>query len=169
MARELIVVSYDKNWPQLFAQEASLLTEVFGDELLALHHIGSTAVPGLPAKPVIDILLVVRDIKAVDTMNSGMCALGYECKGEFGIPGRRYFQKGGDQRTHHVHAFQSGSREIIQHLGFRDWLRSHPEVRDAYGVLKRSLAQNHPHDIAAYIHGKEPFIKNSMIAAGLLD
>lgn len=78
--------------------------------------------------------------------------------GEYGIPGRRFFRKGADRRTHHVHVFEEGNPEIDRHLAFRDYLRNHAEVRNAYGALKRQLAQAFPYDIESYIRGKAPFI-----------
>ncbi len=80
-------------------------------------------------------------------------------KGENGIPGRRYFQKGGDERTHHVHVYQEGNDEIIRHLAFRDYLREHPYAREEYGNLKERLALEFPFDVAAYIDGKDRFVK----------
>jgi GNAT superfamily N-acetyltransferase len=101
---------------------------------------------------------VVLDITKVDDANTAMLALGYEAKGEYGMPFRRYFQKGGNQRTHHVHAFEVGSPEIERHLKFREWMKNHPEDREAYAHLKQDLAQQYPDDINAYCLGKDEFI-----------
>lgn len=87
-----------------------------------------------------------------------MEAIGYEAKGENGIPGRRFFQEGGDNRTHHVHIYQAGSSEIERHLAFRDYLRTHPDAASEYGKLKRQLAQQFPYDIESYIEGKERLV-----------
>src|SRR5947209_8072592 len=119
------VVAYRDEWVELFRREAEQLGRVFGDELIAIHHIGSTAVPGLQAKPVIDMLPVVRQIERVDAFDPAMRALGYEPMGEYGIPGRRYFRKGGDDRTHQAHAFQQGDPNVERHLAYRDYLRAH--------------------------------------------
>jgi len=114
-----------------------------------VHHIGSTSVPGLAAKPVIDMVPVVRDIMDVEKSNHAMQQLGYEAKGEYGIPFRRYYQKGGEQRTHNVHVFEEGNPEIERHLKFRDWMISHADDRDAYAKIKQELAQKYPNDIMA--------------------
>lgn len=114
---------------------------------------------GLNAKPIIDILPIVKDINIVQKYEEEMISIGYEPKGENGIPGRRYFQKGGDNRTHHVHIYQIGSSEIKRHLAFRDYLRNHPDVKKCYGELKMILAQQFPYDIEAYINGKENLVR----------
>lgn len=152
------VVAYDANWPSLFESEAKLIKNALGDNCIAVHHIGSTAVPGLSAKPIIDILPVVKDISQVDQCNSAMKNIGYEVKGEYGIAFRRFFQKSSDRRTHNVHVFEEGSPEIDRHLKFRDWMRSHITDRDAYGALKADLALKFPNDMMSYCLGKDDFI-----------
>ncbi|MBK8985777.1 MAG: GrpB family protein [Chloroflexi bacterium] len=143
----------------MFVAEAERLTAVFRPILVALHHIGSTAVPGLPAKPTLDIMPVVTDIAQVDALNPQMAALGYIARGEHGIAGRRYFRKGSDAfHTHHIHVYQAGSLEISRHLGFRDYLRAHPEAAAAYGRLKTSLAAQYRADPLAYTNAKADFI-----------
>lgn len=158
MADIVEVVPYNHEWPQMFEIEAKLIKNALGDNCIVIHHIGSTAVPGLSAKPIIDILPVVKDILQVDQFNSEMTHLGYDAKGEYGIPFRRYFQKGSDRRTHNVHVFEKGNPEIDRHLKFRDWMRAHSSDRDAYGVLKVELALKYPNDIMNYCLGKDAFI-----------
>ena len=101
---------------------------------------------------------VVRDIKQVDDFNNAMIDIGYEPKGENGISGRRYFQKGGDERTHHIHCYEIGNPEIERHLVFRNYLRSHPYVVKKYGRLKKELSLRFPNDMKAYIYGKEQLV-----------
>lgn len=110
------VLAYDSNWPQQFAQEAASIKLIFADNFVAIHHIGSTAIPGLAAKPTIDMILEVKNIESVDNLNAAMAELGYEAWGEYRIPGRRFFVKGETKRTHHVHTFQTGSNEITRHI-----------------------------------------------------
>ncbi|MBD8028054.1 GrpB family protein [Ureibacillus sp. Re31] len=153
--RKVEVSSYREKWTFNFAEEAEKLKLIFGDVVVAIHHIGSTSVPGLKAKPIIDIMPVVQDIGIIDQYNQAMRNIGYEPKGEKGIPGRRYFQKGGDNRTHHVHIYEVGNIEIKRHLAFRDYLKSHPEAMKRYGELKERLAQQFPYDVDSYIKGKE--------------
>lgn len=156
----VVVTPYDPRWPAEFEAEAARLSKVFGPLACAIHHIGSTSVVGLPAKPVIDILLEVWDIHAVDAFNPAMAALGYEAMGEYGIPGRRYFRKGGVRRTHHVHAFQHDNRaDIERHLAFRNYLRAHPADARRYAALKQELAARFPEDIEGYMDGKDALVK----------
>lgn len=161
MAQQVVVVPHDPRWATQFEQEKALLLPVFGDELLAVHPIGSTAVPGLPAKPIIDILPVVRHIERVAEFYPALRALGYECLGEFGIPGRCYCRKGGDHRTHQLHIFgQDSAHDIRRHLAVRDYLRTHEQARVAYAQLKQRLAALYPEDIEAYGDGKDAFVQS---------
>jgi GrpB-like predicted nucleotidyltransferase (UPF0157 family) len=161
MLRKIRIVPYDERWPDLFAAESVALAPVFGGRTIALHHVGSTSIPGLPAKPIIDILVVVDDICRVDSLNAAMVALGYEPQGEYGIPGRRFFTKGGDlKRTHHIHVFQQGHPEVGAMLDFRDYLRSHPSQAAEYGRLKGRVALACQDDITAYNAGKDIFVKD---------
>ena len=155
------MVPHDPNWRQEFRQEAARISAAAGSNAVAVHHVGSTAIPGIYAKPVIDLLLVVWDLAALDEKQPEMEALGYEARGEYGIPGRRFFRrddKHGD-RTHQVHAFEDGSPQIARHLAFRDYMIAHPETAQEYSDLKRELAAQHPSDIEAYMDGKNEFIQ----------
>ncbi|HAT4673263.1 TPA: GNAT family N-acetyltransferase [Legionella pneumophila subsp. pneumophila] len=165
--RLIEVVSYDANWSMQFEQEAERIKKALGSNCIEIHHIGSTSVPGLAAKPIIDMIPVVLDISKVDSANAAMQALGYEAKGEYGIPFRRYFQKGESLRTHHAHIFEFGNSEIERHLKFRDWMRAHPKDREAYARLKQELAHQYPNDITAYCLGKEDFIATIDKKAGV--
>lgn len=153
--RKVVVIDYDEQWVQKFREEAIKISEIFGEELIDIHHIGSTSVEGLKSKPIIDIMPVVLDINLVDRFNQAMAGIGYVAKGENGIPNRRYFQKGGDNRTHHVHIYEIDNPEIDRHLAFREYLRAHSEIAHKYGNLKESLAKLFPFDIESYIKGKE--------------
>lgn len=158
--RKVEVVPYDPAWPLVFEAEAKLLTKLLGKEIVRIHHIGSTSVPGLPAKPIIDMLAEVRNIEALDGINERMTSAGYTPMGEYGIAGRRYFFKGSpDLHTHHLHVFAEGHSEVARHLLFRGYLLSHPEETREYASLKESLAAKFPSDIEAYMQGKDAFIK----------
>lgn len=158
--RNIVVVPYDPVWPGKFEVAVAELSPIFGAELIAIHHIGSTAIPGLSAKPIIDMMPVVRDIARVDALNPAFVRRGYEPMGEHGIPGRRYFVKGGDlHRTHHVHIYEPNNPEVKRHLGFRDYLIAHPDQARQYASLKQDLARQYPHDIEGYMAGKDAFIK----------
>lgn len=159
----VLVVPPNPEWANAYASEAQQIKLALGSLAEAIHHIGSTAIIGIPAKPVIDILLAVADLAALDQRNAAMQHLGYEVMGEFGIPGRRYFRKAGPDgvRTHQVHAFQSGSEHLLRHVAFRDFMNAYPVLATAYGELKTRLALQHPQDIQAYMMGKDGFIKES--------
>ncbi|WP_087973529.1 GrpB family protein [Oceanobacillus rekensis] len=158
--RKVEVCSYNEKWPLMFAEEVEKLKLIFENEIIYIHHIGSTSVQGLKAKPIIDIMPVVKDIDLIDKYNKEMQAIGYEPKGENGIPKRRYFQKGGNNRSHHVHIYQVGSYEIERHLAFRDYLRNHQDVKNSYGDLKEKLSQQFPNDIESYINGKASLVQD---------
>lgn len=157
--RKVEVVTYSEDWKKKFDEEAIHLQHIFGLEIQIIHHIGSTSVERLSSKPIIDMMPIVRDIRKIDAYNSAMIAIGYEPKGENGLPGRRYFQKGGDNRTHHVHMYELGNPEIERHLAFRDFLRVHSIIARKYGDLKEALAEQFPYDIDAYINGKDKLAK----------
>lgn len=159
MSRTIEVVPYRSHWPSLFRMEARKIAAVLANELILIHHIGSTAIPRIKAKPVIDCLIEVRDIDSVDLFNDSIMALGYDPRGENGIAGRRYFNKArGSIHTHHLHIFQLGHPEIARHLNFRDFLRAHPEQAQAYSRIKEDLAQKFKHDSEAYTEGKTIFV-----------
>ena len=153
------VVAYDPNWPHEFEKEAKEIQFALGDVALQIHHIGSTSVPGLLAKPVIDIMLEVSNLDALDAQSNEMKKLGYEVMGEYGIAGRRYFRKGGDNRTHQIHAFLEGDDNIVRHIAFRDYLIAHSKIAQDYGELKFKIAQNCNNDIDNYCDAKDPFIQ----------
>ncbi len=136
-----------------------LLKEILADNCIAIYHIGSTSVPGLAAKPIIDIMVVVRSLEGVDTVAEKFLDIGYEYLGEFGIMGRRYLRKGGDERTHQIHIFQADDwNNIGRHLAFRDYMRTHEKERNEYAKIKKDLAQKFPYDIDGYCDGKESFV-----------
>lgn len=167
--RKVEVVPHDACWRDAFETEAKLVAVALGENVVAIHHIGSTAIPGIYAKPVIDLLVEVRDITEADGRSSSMESLGYEVMGEFGIAGRRYFRKDNREgiRTHQIHAFETGSAQIERHLAFRDYMIAHPVEARKYSELKRKLAEEHPQSIDGYMDGKDGFIKETDRKAGL--
>ena len=158
-AHRVILRPYDPLWPVQFRQEAARLLPLFEPLLGTIYHIGSTSVPGLLAKPTIDILIEVTDIFKVDALNAAMVDLGYEARGEYGIPGRRFFvcsERG--LRQFHVHTYGTGNPEIQRHVGFRDYLVRHPEFAKRYADLKEELALRFVLDRVAYTENKSSFI-----------
>jgi len=165
MAREMRVAPYDPAWPARYEEEAHVLREVLGDVLVRSHHVGSTSVPGLPAKPIIDICLEVRSLESLDERDDRMRSIGYVPRGEFGIPGRRYYPKGGDDRTHHVHAYVAGDPNVERHLAFRDYLRAHPGVAQAYAHVKQEASVKHLTDSTGYQAYKHAFVVQTLETA----
>jgi GrpB-like predicted nucleotidyltransferase (UPF0157 family) len=161
LAMKVRVVQHDPGWSAAFMAEADRIRLALRDVVVAIHHIGSTAIAGIFSKPIIDILLEVDDLQTLDSHSSALTELRYEAKGEFGIPGRRYFRKDSvtGERAHQIHAFQRGSPALERHLAFRDYLIAHPSVAQSYSLLKQRLAASHPDDIEAYMNGKDLFIK----------
>src|SRR5918997_6721077 len=158
--RNVRVIPHDPSGAAAFAAQAATLRSILGPDALAVHHIGSTSVPGLAAKPTIDVLIEARRIEAIDAHNPAMSKNGYEAWGEYGIPGRRFFVKNrGAVRTHNVHVFEAGTAEVERHLAFRDYLLHHPETALSYGRLKEDLAREHPNGMEAYMDGKDAFVK----------
>jgi GrpB-like predicted nucleotidyltransferase (UPF0157 family) len=159
--RKIEVLPHNPNWKQDFAEELKLVADALGNNVIKIHHIGSTSIPGIYAKPIIDMLVEVANIDQVDAFNPPMIALGYEVMGEHGIPGRRFFMKEINQiRTHHIHAFKVGSHDVERHLAFRDYMILYPESAQKYSELKQDLAKKFPNDIESYMDGKNGFIKN---------
>ena len=158
----LTIEAHRNSWSRDFEIEAAGIRNALDSTLIALYHIGSTAIPGIYAKPIIDILADVRSLEAVDGRQHEMQVLGYESLGEFGIPGRRYFRKndGSGMRTHQIHAFVHQSPHIGRHLAFRNYLMAHPDTAQEYSELKRRLVQTCNGDFEAYMDGKHAFIKD---------
>ena len=160
MPQHIIVSEYDPAWPLKYETEKEKIEAILEHNCIALYHIGSTSVPGLAAKPIIDIMAAVRSLEQADAAAEKFSRIGYEYLGEFGIPGRRYLRKGGDERTHQIHIFQADDRKNIErHLAFRDYLRTHEEERREYAALKKELARRFPYDIDGYCDGKEEFVR----------
>lgn len=159
MARKVEVTAYNPAWPAMFKGESKLLKSALGRNCMEIFHIGSTAVPGMMAKPIIDILVSVKDLSKVDDAADKMADLGYEALGENGIPGRRFFRKGGEQPTHHVHIFENDDQAQIQrHLAVVEYLCAHERRREEYSELKMYLAEAYPEDINGYMEGKDYFV-----------
>jgi GrpB-like predicted nucleotidyltransferase (UPF0157 family) len=161
MIRKVEVVPYNPNWNSVFEDESKQVAVALGKNVVAVYHIGSTAIPVIYAKPIIDLLVAVEDIAKVDEQNTLMQGLGYKVMGEFGIIGRRFLCKDNEVgiRTHHIHIFEVVSDQIERHLAFRDYMRSHPEDAQRYSELKQKLAKQYPDDIEKYMDGKADFIK----------
>lgn len=153
----LSVVPYDAAWPRLYAEEAASVRSALGENVVEIEHIGSTAVPALSAKPVIDISVGLRRLELTDAEVAAMQRLGYEYMGEYGIPGRLFFRKGGEARTHHVHAVEWGGEQWHRHRAFREYLRAHPDEARRYAEHKLRIA-GEASDSDDYWERKQPYV-----------
>ncbi|HLJ47258.1 MAG TPA: GrpB family protein [Bryobacteraceae bacterium] len=159
---------HDPRWLDLARRESRRLAEVAGDNLITVHHIGSTAIPGISTKPVIDLLPVVHSLEALDERADGFRQLGYNWRGEFGLPGRRFCtlnDPATDRRLFNVHIWSADSDQILRHVAFRDYLLAHPEEAREYEAEKMRAAALHPDDVLAYNDAKDPWIKACEIRA----
>ncbi len=153
------LTEYNPEWPQVFANAANEIKSILKENCVQIHHIGSTAIPNIYAKPIVDILPVVKDMRLVDLLNHEFEKLGYVCMGEYGISGRRFYWKSKAKRTHHIHLFEQGSPEIKRHLLFRDFMIAHKDYAQAYSLVKQSLAEVFSEDIENYVNGKSSFVQ----------
>lgn len=164
--REVKLSKYDSNWVDSFEKESAKIKEILGKNCVQVYHIGSTSIPEIYAKPVIDIVPVVTDLSAVDACNNDFENIGYLPMGEYGISGRRFYWKSRVERTHHIHLFEKGNSEIERHLAFRNYLLQHKEVAQAYSQIKQDLVSQFKTDIISYVDGKGSFIKYVDYMAG---
>ena len=160
------IVPYDPAWPALFDAEVARLAPILAAHgvTLRLEHTGSTAVPGLAAKPILDILAGWQGEGSREAAIRGLESAGYLDRGESGIPGRDFFRRG-EPRQYHVHLARVGSTFWNDHLTFRDHLRARPDVAAAYAALKRQLAARYPTDREAYIEAKTEFVLEALANA----
>jgi GrpB-like predicted nucleotidyltransferase (UPF0157 family) len=163
------VVPYDPRWPRVYERERALIAEALGDQVVAIEHFGSTAVPGLHAKPVVDITAAVRRLGPVDDYVAPLGAIGYEWDPDAGDLRRHVFRKRAPARGvawAHLHVQEWGAPNYLRNLRFRDYLRAHPEVAQEYGALKRRLARRFPHNEGfGYSLGKRAFCAAVLAAA----
>jgi GrpB-like predicted nucleotidyltransferase (UPF0157 family) len=157
---------YTEEWKLLFEVEKASLRTVVNSYILDVQHVGSTSIPGMLAKPIIDIAIAVLDFEEAKVCIGPIEALGYEYKGEFGIPRRHYFVKG-DPRIFHLHICEVNSLEWQNLLLFRDYLSHHLDVAKDYSEQKLQLASKYPQDRTAYLDGKAPFIEKVLQLARL--
>jgi GrpB-like predicted nucleotidyltransferase (UPF0157 family)/GNAT superfamily N-acetyltransferase len=167
LSKHIVVLPYNPDWPKIFEAESQKIKNTLGDNCIAIHHIGSTSVPGLSAKPVIDMIGVIKDPeKAIQQLES----LGFKYKDEYNIPMRLYFNRSEGIDTN-LHVYQEGHPEIELNLLFRDYLRDHPEVREEYASLKENLLKDSASFekknsmFTGYNLGKDAFIRKVLRAA----
>lgn len=160
--RPVVIVDYDSDWPELFRKLAAPVRQALGDLALAVEHVGSTAVPGLAAKPVIDIDVVVSSTDDVPEAIERLREFGYIHQGDKGITGREAFMWPQGAPPHHLYIVVAGNKPHLDHLQFRDYLREHSDVAAEYGSLKKQLADRHGDDRVAYTAAKTEFIARAL-------
>ena len=162
----VVLSPYDPKWPAR-AEALSKKLSALGPYLLKTHHIGSTSVPGLVAKPIIDMMAVVTDMQTLDQNRGQVEALGFKWHGEFGIEGRRFCTLATDEgaRVSHLHFFQTNSPHVAANLVFRDYLRAHPAEARAYEKEKRRAQNRQPNDTVAYSKEKAAWIEHTLTKA----
>ena len=176
MKKKVVVVAYDPSWPQLFEQLKAVYEQSLGDLLTDIQHVGSTSVPGLAAKPIIDIDLVVENEVKKQVAIIRLRSLGYTHVGDLGITGREVFKKTHGKMpfnntsnlwpAHNLYMCIEGAPPLLNHLYFRDYLRAHPEMAKKYGTLKTDLAMAYRENIDGYIEHKTTFIIDVLQKAG---
>lgn len=155
---QIYLVPYTPEWKRLFEEEKARLLTAVGDHVLDIQHVGSTSIPGMAAKPIIDIAMAVDDFERASVCVEPIEGLGYSYRGENGIPRRHFFTRG-DPRTYNIHMVEIHSAEWQRMLSFRDYLSEHPDLAAEYLALKQSLAQRFSGDIEAYTNGKTELIE----------
>ena len=155
------LVPYDPQWPLLFAAERERLMGLFPSQLLDVQHFGSTAIPGMPAKPIIDLLAGVESMAVADSLVEPLLSSSYTTSAEFNatLTDQRWFMRWfNGRRTHHLHVVVLGESQWYRRLRFRDVLRSNAEIAHRYALLKKQLAAQHCADREAYTHAKAEFV-----------
>lgn len=155
------IVPYDPRWPRSFTAEREALAKTLGKHVVGgIHHVGSTSVPGLDAKPIIDILVGVRDLEASRVCFAALAALGYRYA-PYRTEEMHWFCKPHPaRRTHHLHLMPAGSERFRDELDFRDYLRNHSDAAAAYASLKHRLAKQFEHDREGYTDAKSDFVSS---------
>ena len=176
MNRTIEIVDYDPAWAGTFAGISAVVAAALGPLALRIEHVGSTSVPGLGAKPIIDLDVVIGSPRSLPLVVEALRTLGYSHDGDGGIPGREAFRREGVTvpadgsgrawPAHHLYVCPRDSGELRRHLRFRDYLRGHPDCAARYEALKRDLARRHASDIDAYVAGKSAFVERILAVDG---
>lgn len=162
------LLPYSPGWKQAAQAESLRLVQALANNIVAIHHIGSTAVPGIHAKPIVDLLPVVRSVSKLDEQQAVLKQLGYQYWGEYGIAGRRYCtldEAATGARKFQLNCFEVDSPQIERHLAFRDYLRANPAKAQEYDAEKHRCRALHPDDSHAYSAAKAEWITAQLVAA----
>jgi len=153
------LVEYNPEWRALFKNVSIEIESILKENCLEIHHIGSTAIPYIYSKPIVDVLIIVKNLNEVDSLNQQFNVLGYVCMGEYGIQGRRFYYKSKTKRTLNIHLFEKESPEILRYISFKEFMLTHNDYAKAYSLIKQSLAKVFPYDRENYTNGKASFIQ----------
>lgn len=169
ITKRVVVLPYDEQWKQDFLAIKAELAAALGPLALRIEHVGSTSVPGLSAKPIIDIDVVIKDCSALEDVVPALGKIGYQHEGDLGIAGREAFKYEGKEhlRKHHLYVCPEASPELKRHIAFRDYLRTHPDAVREYSAIKEAGAKKYPDDIDGYIAYKSPFIERIYAEIGI--
>ncbi len=163
----VVIKDYDPRWARDFEALRSRIWPLVEDFAVAMEHVGSTSVPGLPAKPILDIDLIVHPHEGVLLAIERLATIGYTHRGNLGIEGREAFRASVDLPAHHLYVCREDSAALRDHLTFRDYLRAHPETARAYADLKKQLALQFPDDVDSYAQAKTDFVTGVLETAGI--
>jgi GrpB-like predicted nucleotidyltransferase (UPF0157 family) len=158
------LVPHDPHWAELAEHERRRLLDATGNVFNAVHHVGSTSIPGIVAKPIVDLMAVAADMASLEASRPAIEALGYAWHGEYGLEGRRFCTMTDaltGQRKLHLHCYVEGDHSIRRHLAFRDYMRARPDEAQAYEAMKQGCAAKHPDDSNAYTECKDCWIKRA--------
>ena len=167
--KKVIVTPYRETWPRDFEAIRAEIAAILKELALSIEHVGSTSVPGLSAKPIIDLDVVIRDYSVFPDICRKLESIGYFHEGNLGIPEREAFRYDGKPhlQKHHLYVCPRDSRELHRHMVFRDFLRSHPDAAKQYGAVKEAAAQLYPEDINGYMACKSACIEELYRQCGL--
>jgi len=167
MSKQVVVEPYNSNWIVQFQELKSLIWPTVQDVAISIEHVGSTSVPGLAAKPVIDIDIVIGDMSQLDHVIKALASIGYEHRGNLGIVEREAFRTQQPLHKHNLYVCPQSSMALRNHLSLRDSLRASTSLRDEYAAIKYRLATDFPDSIDNYVEGKTEFILRVLAENGL--
>jgi GrpB-like predicted nucleotidyltransferase (UPF0157 family) len=163
----VVIVDYDPRWAPDFEALRARIWPAIEDFAVGIEHVGSTSVPGLAAKPALDIDVIVASHEGVLDAVERLRVIGYDHRGNLGIEGREAFRAAVNEPAHHLYVCREDSAALRDHLTFRDYLRANPETAQAYAELKRTLARQFPDDVDRYATAKTGFVTAVLERAGI--
>jgi GrpB-like predicted nucleotidyltransferase (UPF0157 family) len=158
--RKYQVLPYDPSWRERFEKEAQTIKEIFTDNIVRIEHIGSTSVPGMSGKPLVDVLVLVKDVASIDQHNETMQKAGLTPKGDLlGKGGGLFIRENGNENLTNVHVYEDGHEHVPEMLNLRNYLREHPEEVEAYSDIKKELIAKYQEDYGSYRREKDVYME----------